>query len=224
MIFGFLDESGSNYLKASKCLIAVLIIVKDIYQIDITLTKKKRLYKDIKKVFEESKGEFKFNIFMKHIKKSAVKNYLLRILKKISKLDVEIYVNVVNKLLYKYATQKAKNNLVLDYCSQNFSHVYDNQIKIFADKEFYKPAFDILYLGLEKEKLQRIGITDNINKVKNLLKEYKIIEIQHMDSKQSKGLQLADLICGSIFQYYEKNNGAYFNIIKNKIKRIEENV
>ena len=29
--FGFLGEKGSNYLKTSKCLVAVLVIVKDIH-------------------------------------------------------------------------------------------------------------------------------------------------------------------------------------------------
>lgn len=221
MVYGFLDESGSSNLKTSKCLVAVLVIVNYIHQIDVALTKKKKLYKDIKEVFEESKGEFKFNIFMKHIKKDAVKKYLIKTLKKISELDIEIFVNVVNKLLDKYATQRAKNNLIVDYCNQNFSFIYKDKFNIFADKEFYKPAFDVLYLSL---KPQTVGITDNINKVKERLRECKIVEIKHVDSKHSKGLQLADLICGSVFQYFERNNPEYYNIIKNKIRRIEENV
>lgn len=226
-IFCFLDESGSDNLSSSKTLVAVLVVVKDIHQVDICLTTKKKLHDDVKKVFEETCGEFKFNVLIKHAKKSMVKKYLDETLKKIIKLDIDIYINVVTTLVDKFATQRAKNNIIVDYCSLNFDKVYNNKVEIFADKEFYKPAFDILFLGIEKQfKTQKIGITTDFAKIEKQLEgyDYKILTIKHMDSRQSKGLQLADLICGSLFQKFERDNNEYYDIIKERIKRIEENV
>ena len=40
--------------------------------------------------------------------------------------------------------------------------------------------------------------------------------ISHVDSKKNKGIQIADLISWSAYQYMENNNDEYFNLIKNK--------
>jgi len=42
-----------------------------------------------------------------------------------------------------------------------------------------------------------------------------IIEIRHMDSKRSEELQALDLICGSIFRYYERNDDRWIKILEN---------
>ena len=41
--------------------------------------------------------------------------------------------------------------------------------------------------------------------------------IDHVDSKKFKGIQVADLISWSIFQYVENNNEEYYNLIENKV-------
>ena len=47
--------------------------------------------------------------------------------------------------------------------------------------------------------------------------------IDHVDSKKFKGIQVADLISWSIFQYVENNNEEYCNLIGNKvIKKVFE--
>ena len=47
--------------------------------------------------------------------------------------------------------------------------------------------------------------------------------IDHVDSKKFKGIQVADLISWSIFQYVENNNEEYYNLIENKvIKKVFE--
>jgi len=44
-----------------------------------------------------------------------------------------------------------------------------------------------------------------------------------VDSKKFKGIQVADLISWSIFQYVENNNEEYYNLIENKvIKKVFE--
>ena len=49
------------------------------------------------------------------------------------------------------------------------------------------------------------------------------IFIEHADSKKIKGIQIADLISWSVYQYIENNDDEYFNLIKNKvIKRVFE--
>ena len=44
------------------------------------------------------------------------------------------------------------------------------------------------------------------------------VEIKHLDSKNSQGLQACDFICWSIFRKYETEDDSYYKIIEGKIK------
>ena len=120
-------------------------------------------------------------------------------------------------------------------------------ILIFDKKYKYKfdfdcdnnKLYDIIYISLAKI----IDITEPtyifIDKTKNKKDKQEIFNelfksslnnsnnfpvfINHVDSKKFKGIQVADLISWSIFQYVENNNEEYCNLIGNKvIKKVFE--
>ena len=49
------------------------------------------------------------------------------------------------------------------------------------------------------------------------------IFIKHVDSRKYKGIQIADLMSWSVYQYFENNDDEYVNLIKNyNLKKVFE--
>ena len=79
----------------------------------------------------------------------------------------------------------------------------DRMIEIIVDKSL-KPHFRKEFDKKIIEELERLGL------------EYKIT-IDHLPSWSDPCIQAVDFIAGAIFQYYERDNPNYFNIIRNNI-------
>ena len=197
MSYIFIDESGDLGDKGSKYFVLAAILVEDKKVLEKLIRNARRNYKkDIGKS-NEIKGSRTPAKVKKHI------------IKKLNQKDYKVFIVIFDKN-YKYKMDYGNdNNKLYDIISSylaNLININDNT-HIFIDKT--------------KNKKSKMEEFNNLfkNNLKNLNDDY--IFIEHADSKKIKGIQIADLISWSVYQYIENNDDEYFNLIKNKvIKRV----
>ena len=156
----------------------------------------------IKKVKRDNKNrihkapEIKGNKTDKHI--------IERILKKVNNIQYEVYAIYLNK---------QNMDKILNF--YNHHALYDEIASKLAEKiKITAPTCIIV----DKSKFN----PDYINNFNNLFlsklnnAENHSISIMHGDSKNYKGLQIADLISWSVFQKAEHKNSKYIDLIENK--------
>ena len=125
-----------------------------------------------------------------------------------SKLPKEIKFALFNRL----------NNIDYEVFIIIFEKIYRYKVPSGYDN---KKLYDILSAELAKE-INIDGPTEiYIDKSKN--KPFETIKLNHANSMNFKGLQIADLISWATFQSVENNNSEFFDLLENKkIKRVFE--
>lgn len=191
MDYIYIDESG-DLGKDSNFLIMGAVIVNDKIKLDRII---KKVRKNNKKELGNS-PEIKGTKTPKHIKKKILKN-----IKNIDYYAIIIVFNKINKYKINYNND---NNLLYNIIATELS----KQLKI-KDKTF---------IIIDKSKNKENYLND-FNKMfiphLNNSTNYPVI-IKHENSINHKGLQIADLISWSTYQYIEHKNDEYINLIKNK--------
>lgn len=199
MSYIFIDESGDLGDKGSKYFVLAAILVEDKKVLEKLIKKTRKNYKKDIGQSNEIKG---FNTPPK-IKKS--------ILNKLNKKNYMAFILIFDKK-YKYKFDfDCDNNNLYDIISSHLAKIIDinEPTYIFIDKTKNKKDKQEIFNELFKSSL------NNSNNFP--------VFIDHVDSKKFKGIQVADLISWSIFQYVENNNEEYYNLIENKvIKKVFE--
>ena len=199
MDYIYIDESGDLGEKGSDFFVMAAIKVKDSRTLERLINKTRRRYK--KEIGKSN--EIKGTTTPSKVKKS--------ILKRLNNINSEIYIIIFNKNNKYKIDYKYDNNKLYDILSSELIKLIkiNNTTEIIIDRT-----------KTDREKI------DNYNSflIKNLLNPLKQkIIIKQVDSLKYKGIQIADIISWSTYQYIENNNNEYFNIIENKlIERVFE--
>ena len=199
MSYIFIDESGDLGDRGSRYFILAAVLVEDDGSLKKLIKKTRERYKKEIGRSNEIKG-FKTP---QNVKKS--------ILKRLNKNDYKAYILIFEKKhKYKFDYEN-DNNKLYDILASHLAKIIDikGPTSIFIDKTKNK-----------KDKMEEFNelFKGNLNNLKNFP-----IKISHVDSKDVKGIQIADLISWSTYQCMENNNDEYFSLIKNMvIKRVYE--
>ena len=201
MSYIFIDESGDLGTKksSSKYFVIVGIKVDDV----------KKLDRAVNKVRKETK---KNRISSNEIKGSNLpKDVKIKILQKLDNFDYEVFIIVFEKI-YRYKVNDGyDNNKLYDILASELAKLINinNSSTIFIDKSKNK---DIEIINFNKKFIK------NLHKYKKFP-----VRINHVNSMNYKGLQIADLIAWATFQNFEYGNCEFMDLIKNKeIKRVFE--
>lgn len=203
MLYVFIDESGDLGFtrKSTKYYVIASVETNDLLQIN-------RVPKKVRKTLKKGKKnipEFKFTRSSDLIRR--------RFLERLVKADVTFSAIVLQKrTVYDYLRDKKEkiHNYLAGFIAESLSYEYgyETEFEIVVDK---------FIMSREKRSEFDWYLTHrflNSYQSKGLPK----INIIHADSQEHPGLQAADFIAGSIFQYYEKGNPKYYEIIKPKLR------
>ena len=199
MSYVFIDESGDLGDRGSKYFILAAILVKD----------SKILYKLIKKARESYNRDIgESNEIKGTITPTKVKKFIL---KKLNQKDYEVFVLIFDKRHKNRLDFKGDNHKLFALLAAELAKI----IPIHGSTYFY-----IDRTSRYKEKIDYFNglFKDNLINPNNFP-----IFLKHVDSKKYKGIQIADLLSWSVYQYMENNNEEYFKLIKNmKVKKVFE--
>ena len=191
MSYIFIDESGDLGDKGSKYFVLAAILVEDYRTLDNLINKTRRIFK--KEIGQAN--EIKGSETPPKVKK--------RILKKLNQKKFKAFFIVFDKK-YKYKLDYDNdNNILYDILSSHLA-------KLIAIN-------DSTFIFVDRKKNKKSKMEDFNKLFKDNLKNSKRrpIFIKHVDSKKYKGIQIADLMSWSVYQYFENNNDEYVNLIKN---------
>ena len=194
MDYIYIDESG-DLGKDSKYFIISAIISSNKTDLERIINKINRIFKKQLRNFNEIKG-------------NNTPNYIIKkILKRLENIDYEAVIIVFNKE-NKDKIKYSNNNELYDIIASELAKMITIKQKtsIIIDKSKTKHS-DI--------KLFDKYFIENLNNNLNFP-----IEISHLSSTNSKGLQIIDIISWSYFQNYEKNNEEFIKLIKNSNVKI----
>jgi hypothetical protein len=185
----YIDESGDMGLKGSNYFIISAIIVFD-KEIEI-----------LKKVVKKARAN-KFHKLLKN--KNEIKSYQLpknvieHFLNKLNKLNIKSYSIALNKnQIPQYKLKNNQKEIRLDMISQLINCIPSKDEKIVIIDKFIK-----------KSQINKF----NKNLI-SLLKDNKIRSINHYSSLKFIPLQFADIIAGTCFKHFEKEESKLLNII-----------
>ena len=199
MKYIFIDESGELGKDSNYFVIICIILDKNLKNIERIITKLRHKYpKELNKMVE--------------FKGTKTKNRIIKeMLKKLNYYNPEIYAVVFNKSNKWKIEYMDNKNLLYDLISCELA----KQIKIDSTTSIY----------IDKSKTNMKDI-NNFNKLfmKNLNNKNKFsVKMYHVNSRNYKGIQIADSIAWSVFQSVERNNPEFIDLIKNiHIKRVYE--
>lgn len=198
MDYIYIDESG-DLGSDSDYLIMAAIIVDDSVKLDRIINKIRRTNK---KQLGNS-NEIKGTETKPHIKK--------KILKKLNKIDYHVIVVVFDKKNKYKINYDCNNNLLYNIVASKLAEELPitNKTSIIIDKSKNKEKFRQEFNSL---------FVPRVNNPKNYS-----ITIEHEDSVNLKGLQMADVISWSVYQSIEHENNEYVDLIENiTVKRVFE--
>ncbi len=195
MSYIFIDESGDLGTKksSSKYFVMAGVKVDDYKKLDRIITKTRRETKKNLITSNEIKGS------------NLPKEVKIEIFEKLDNVDYETFIIILEKI-NRYKFKDAFDNKKL----------YDNIASELA-KLINIDSSSMIFIDKSKNKEEEI-IDFNEKFVVNLnnFKRFPV-EIDHVDSKNYKGLQLADLIAWSAFQSVENENMEFIDLLKNKV-------
>lgn len=195
MSYIFIDESGDLGTKksSSKYFVMAGVKVDDYKKLDRIITKTRRETKKNLITSNEIKGS------------NLPKEVKIEIFEKLDNVDYETFIIILEKI-NRYKFKDAFDNKKL----------YDNIASELA-KLINIDSSSMIFIDKSKNKEEEI-IDFNEKFVVNLnnFKRFPV-EINHVDSKNYKGLQLADLIAWSAFQSVENENMEFIDLLKNKV-------
>lgn len=193
MSYIFIDESGDLGDNGSKYFVLAAILVEDQKTLENLINKTRRIYKKDIGQSNEIKG---FNA-PKKVKRS--------ILKKLNKKNYKAFILVFDKKYKNRLDFNEDNNKLYDILSSYLAEIIE--------------ITDSTYIFIDRTKNKKNKLDEFNSLFENSLVNIENfpIFISHVDSKKYKGIQIADIISWSTFQYIENNNDEYFNLINNKI-------
>lgn len=198
MDYIYIDESG-DLGSDSDYLIMAAIIVDDGAKLERIINKIRRANR---KQLGRS-NEIKGTETKPHIKK--------KILKKFNKIDYQVIAIVFDKKNKYKINYDCNNNVLYNIVASKLAEELPitNKTSIIIDKSKNKEKF--------RQEFNRLFLP-SLNNPKN-----HSITIEHEDSVNIKGLQIADVISWSVYQSIEHENNEYVDLIKNIIvKRVFE--
>ena len=208
MTYIYIDESGDLGFggKGSRYFILACVKIDDEKtNIDFRRIPKKIRRISLKKKYKEM-AELKFHNSSNQIR--------VKFLEKVSKLNIEIYVLIVEK---RYTNSALIGNLPI---------LYNYLIKILLEKVL-KNFDKNKKLDICLDKCMSASQTENFeNYIKTeffyIFRNLPNLKIEHHNSCSDEGLQVLDFICGAFGYKYNtaglsENSDYYANIIKNKI-------
>lgn len=218
---GYLDESGDLGKDGSKCLVLTYLNLDEGKKVNKILRKTKELLRKTKKGerwLNRTGGELKFYGF-------PDQRILVKTIEELAKLQFPIQFIAVYKDGISI-NPEVKVQILYDLLGQVFN-LEELPHKIVADKDYFnnkKVAYLVVqdyeetpYEGNVRGYSCKFYVAeeevikgkDNINM---------LIPIKHENSKNSLGLQVADLVSGAIFQEMENGKKEYTDIMRKHIK------
>lgn len=170
--------------------------------------------------------EFHFSKIAPHLGDRKIKRYITEKIKALASLrSLEIYVKIINlnNRNEKPDFTIESIDLFAEYMTKEYYKFFDGTVSVvFNPDQGYFPktckylrildeydAEDLLFHVLQRKTHSSKGPCIHI-------------PLDHADSKLCKGVQLADIVSGSIFQKYQRGNPEFYNLWKPKIKYIKE--
>jgi len=201
MLHIFIDESGDLGFttKSSKSYIIASVGTRDLVELN-------RIPKKVRRTLRKKRkdiSEFKFTRSDDVVRR--------RFIERLVRANVSFSAIVLKKeMVYDYLRDRKEkiHNYLTGFLAESLTHDYsdEKEIRIVVDKfimsEERRDEFD-RYLRW---------------RLSNYSSRFLNIEIIHEDSQQHPGLQAADFVAGSIFQYYERGNDQFYKIIEPKIR------
>lgn len=136
----------------------------------------------------------------------------------INSLDIKIDVLVVDKLKC-YETLKRNPGKLYGVMAgqllKNICHQAEKTEVIFSRKDSKLKLRQELEVEVERMRFEYLDRHPN-------LKTHLIVNYQHNPHYKHGGLQVADYVAHAVFQVFEKNNRRWYEIIKNKIGKIQD--
>ena len=199
----FIDDSGDPGFKLQKgsslCFVIALVIFDDPLEAERASLSIKELRRKLK---VSDLYEFKFNKMNKKFREKFIEN--------VRNFKFRVRAIVVKKeVIYSQSLRNHKENFYNYIVMQVFkqSRRVIKRAKLKFDKRGEKSLRDHLRVYLSRE-------LDNKNN--NIFKDLKFV-----DSRQNTLIQLADILAGSINQYYSGKTKSYLEAFQ-KVKRIED--
>jgi len=217
---GYLDESGDDGKRGSKCFVMTYICTNE----------GKKIFKVLKKAKEQlrrtKKGERWLNRFGGEIKFAGFpeERVRLKLLEELSKLNIEARFIAIEKD-GSNIPESEKSQILFNLLAESFVNHTKMPSKIIADKDYFKNR-KICFLAVKNyiEETYKGGGSNASFEVFLLDDEKEkdscdfIIRITHENSKHHPELQVADLISGAVFQEVENNDKTYTDILKKYLK------
>jgi len=136
----------------------------------------------------------------------------------INLLDIKIDVLVVEKMKCYEALKRNPGRLygiMAGHLLKNLCHQAENTEVIFSRKDSKLKLRQELEVEVERIRLDYLNNHPNI--------ERKVtINYQHNPHYKHGGLQVADYVAYAVFQVFERNNWKWYELIKNKIGKIQD--
>lgn len=225
MEFYFLDESGDQGADGSKHIVLTLLKIRELKKaVKIIRNAKRSLLLKSKgaKWLNQHGGEIKFYGF-------PDENLLLKILKEIAALKPEIIYVVAEKGGLPFRTEQKILPLMFESLNKTNSEMPK---KIIADLDFVgKNSIFFALSKTIKEYSTQINTKEQevfVEAIKIKMTERKkiqergipVVEITHKSSRINEGLQIVDLVSGSIYQKYEHNKEKYLHCLETEGAKI----
>ncbi|MEX0616637.1 MAG: DUF3800 domain-containing protein [Candidatus Woykebacteria bacterium] len=210
MWYLYLDESGDlgfDFVnkKPSKFFTISILAVSGIEDnrkltkgVKVTLRRKLNPKRHRRRIVEELKGKDTT---------LEVKQYFYN---QLSKVKFEIYAITLNKKRVFDRLTKDKPRVynfiarqVIDKIPFEKNHV--NRVELIIDRSKSKPEIDEFNFYIRSQ-------------IQGRLDPKVTLDMYHWDSKQSAGLQVADMFCWGVFQKYERRDTEWLETFKEKVK------
>lgn len=210
-MFIYLDESGdlgfdfSKRKTTKKFIITILVCNSDTARKELgkavrrTLKNKLNRKKNKPRLITELKGTnttLKIKqYFFRNIKSDDWAIYALALNK--SRVEASLKTKAGKKKLYNFLSRFLLEKLPLSNTEQNVEMVVDGSKNKKETKDFNQYLF---------------------NQVEALLPLNTAFDISHLSSAESTPLQAVDLFCWGIFRKYERDDKAWYDVFKDKIR------
>lgn len=196
--FDFVNKKPSKYFTI--CVVAVpsLQANKTLFKaVEKTLHRKVNPTHKRRRITQELKGaDTAFEVkeyFWKQIEKVSFSVYSITLNKR------KVYPKLIENppRVYNWVTRQVLDHIPLERNG-------DNRIELVIDKSKGKPEIQ------DFNQYIRHNLEARINPSTPL-------DIYHWDSKQNKGLQIADMLCWGIFQKYERGKDEWYTVYQEKV-------